>query len=82
MEEENILDPLWSLETAYSNIKEDLQMLYYFENSYFIYDKAPENFEKQYNQIRITLSTIIKSIALTTNDMSESIEKIYKERKN
>ena len=77
-EEKLLLDPLWNLENASANLKDDIQFLKCIDSEYFQKDKN-ECSTYLYYQFEAIIKTIRKSLECTQMNIKKSIEAIYEE---
>ena len=78
MEKDVLLNPLWNLENASANLKDDIQYLKCIDAEYFQKGKN-ECAEYLYYQFEAIIRTLRKSLEYTQTNMKESIKAIYEE---
>lgn len=79
MKKDNLLlDPLWNLENAEANIKDDIRFLRCIDSEYFQKGNK-ENSEYLYWHLGAFITILRKSLECTQISMKKSIEAIYEE---
>ena len=82
MKKDNLLlNPLWNLENASANLKDDIQFLRCIDSEYFQKGKN-EYSEYLYWQFEAIIRTLKKSLECTQMNMKKSIDSIYKYENN
>ena len=76
-----LLNPLWNLENAEANLKDDIQFLRCIDSEYFQKGKN-ECSAFLYWQFEAIIRTLRKSLECTQMNMKKSIDSIYKYENN
>lgn len=80
-EKQKKVNALFELESAESNLSDDIQALAYLQDEYFSKDRISDNFKYSYFEIQNAIQTLLKSMIYNRDKMLKATEESYVELK-